>query len=156
MRGPAPTPPPVLQWAEGQRHGSGTATFADGSVYHGLWRFGQKHGRGDLQCANGFKYSGTWAYDAMDGRGDALYPDGSSYSGGFREGKRDGRGDYTFPSGQHLSGRWTVDELDKGVPGTLMIPRAFVIDADRWAFPIVLGNDISRIHQRAGFDHRGD
>lgn len=49
-----------------------------------------------------------------------------------------------------------MDAIDKSTPGTLMIPRAFEIDADAWAFPITLGNDISRIHQRAGFDHRGD
>lgn len=117
------------------------------------------------------------------GRGDVLFPDGSSYSGSFRDGKRDGRGDYTFSAGQHLSGRWIMDELDKGgvwggradrprlsgaldfslgcsfrtaAPGTLLIQRTFEIDADRWAFPIALGNDIARIHQRAGFDHRGD
>ena len=44
--------------SKGQRHGSGRATYINGSVYFGDWKEGLKHGIGTQKWTNGTYYSG--------------------------------------------------------------------------------------------------
>ena len=40
------------------RHGQGTYTFRDGSVYTGEWKAGKYHGQGECRWADGRVYRG--------------------------------------------------------------------------------------------------
>ena len=47
-------------WEDGQRHGQGTYTHANGDVHVGSWVDGQAHGQGTFTYADGRKFEGTW------------------------------------------------------------------------------------------------
>ena len=51
--------------SDGQRHGQGTLTYADGRRYRGKWKDGKRHGKGTETEA-----------------------DGDTYTGGFKDGER--------------------------------------------------------------------
>ena len=63
---PAGLPAAVL---DGLRHGQGTATYADGSVYTGQFAKGQREGKGEILMADGFKYVGEWVAGEINGVG---------------------------------------------------------------------------------------
>ena len=53
----------------GYRHGFGTFTFADDSIYCGQWQKGLRHGYGECRKMNGTVYKGQWANDLKHGYG---------------------------------------------------------------------------------------
>ena len=48
------------EYKDGNFHGRGTRTYADGGVYEGEWKDGQRHGRGTRTYANGGVYEGEY------------------------------------------------------------------------------------------------
>ena len=45
---------------DGERHGQGTVTYADGKKYEGQFSKGRKHGEGTQTWSDGRKYVGEW------------------------------------------------------------------------------------------------
>jgi len=54
-------------WSGGQRNGTGTFFYADGSRYHGEWESNTKHGRGVYTFCDGRVYHGEFLHDRMVG-----------------------------------------------------------------------------------------
>lgn len=46
----------------------GRLTFADGSIYDGMWRNGKRFGVGTFYYSNGDVFHGTWRDDLMHGK----------------------------------------------------------------------------------------
>merc|ERR1712048_1477644 len=61
----------------GHRHGGGTYTYADGSVYTGEWSVGSYHGVGHCVWSDGRTYHGDWKQGKADGYGIEKRSDGS-------------------------------------------------------------------------------
>jgi hypothetical protein len=97
----------------GFKHGIGTYTFPNGSVYEGRWRFDKMDGEGTLIYQNGTRYKGEFAEGTISGYGSLNYPDGSSYTGSFIEGTFNGEGTFTNPNGTTYTG-WWADGLAQG------------------------------------------
>ena len=49
-------------WIRGQRHGHGTAHYADGTSYVGEWQDGRQHGQGALSRGLDVLYDGSWRH----------------------------------------------------------------------------------------------
>ena len=71
---------------DGERHGQGTVTYADGKKYVGQFENGRKHGEGTQTWSNGKKYVGEWNKGKRTGSGVMTNRDGSKFDG---EWKRD-------------------------------------------------------------------
>ena len=48
------------EWLEGEIHGMGTATYANGDIYKGSFTNGRRQGEGTMRYATGGVASGTW------------------------------------------------------------------------------------------------
>ena len=70
---------------------TGTATYADGTVYKGSFVAGQREGQGEITMPDGFRYVGQWKAGEIDGKGIATYPNGDVYEGTFRRRQAPGR-----------------------------------------------------------------
>jgi hypothetical protein len=98
--------------ANGQPHGQGVLTAADGNhgqSESGRWKDGKPQ-PSEINYPNGAKYVGQIKYIAghavPNGEGTESYPSGGKFSGKFVDGKRHGYGTYTFKSGSTYSGEW--------------------------------------------------
>lgn len=94
------------QWQNGQYHGEGVYTCADGRRYEGTWRHGKRHGHGrqvlmgDLEKGNearmfrggldalyrAYIYEGEWHHNRREGKGMLFMENGDKYSGVFVNG----------------------------------------------------------------------
>eukprot|EP01043_Picozoa_sp_COSAG02_P014011 COSAG02_NODE_570_length_20203_cov_8.049990_1_plen_822_part_00 len=90
----------------GQRHGSGTATFANGDKYTGGYVDGLRCGEGVYDSAAGDKYTGGYAENLRHGAGVMAYADGSTYEGAWCRGYRHGEGIYDYANGDYYEGAW--------------------------------------------------
>lgn len=79
------------QFENGQPHGHGICTYADGSVYEGEWVHGLRHGHGTLTLADR-EYVGGFELGQPEGEGTWNYEDGSKYMGELAAGMREGKG----------------------------------------------------------------
>lgn len=71
-----------------QKHGLGTATYTDSSVYEGFFYKGRRNGHGVyMDALTQEKYEGKWVGDARNGRGRCSLPSGQSFEGKEEEGK---------------------------------------------------------------------
>jgi len=70
----------------GQPHGKGIWTFADGDVYEGSWENGDMSGHGVMTYANGNIYDGLWQEGLPHGFGRWSYPDSASLEGEWSRG----------------------------------------------------------------------
>ena len=80
-------------------------------IYEGDYLDGQRHGIGTITLADGFKYTGDWEYGEITGVGIATYANGDIYQGSFVKGKRQGRGTIKFASGESSSVKWDAGAL---------------------------------------------
>jgi hypothetical protein len=48
------------EWRDGERHGTGTELYADGSQYTGAWNTGKQNGNGVFTHFAGDKYAGQF------------------------------------------------------------------------------------------------
>ena len=92
----------------GQRHGTGTATFANGDKYTGGYADGLRSGEGGYASASGDKYTGSYAENLRHGAGVMVYGDGSTYEGAWSRSYRHGEGIYDYPNGDHYDGAWAA------------------------------------------------
>ena len=91
----------------GERHGSGTAAFANGDTYAGGYALGQRCGAGVYTSAAG-AYTGSYSENLRDGSGVMDYADGGRYEGSWSKGYRHGGGIYDFPNGDYYDGSWAA------------------------------------------------
>mmetsp|Transcript_33800 Transcript_33800/g.84821 ORF Transcript_33800/g.84821 Transcript_33800/m.84821 type:complete len:607 (-) Transcript_33800:429-2249(-) len=125
---------------DGKKHGHGTMTFCDGSVYEGEWADGRREGFGVLELANGETvYEGLWKDDqpykgmlsspvgkfvgevvvketkrgiqiAKEGQGEMWYTTGDMYTGCWCGDQRAGFGIQRMASGEFYHGTWQKDQ----------------------------------------------
>ncbi|KAI5080408.1 hypothetical protein GOP47_0003591 [Adiantum capillus-veneris] len=91
---------------DGNLHGVGTYTGADGTVYDGNWILNKKHGFGEKKYVTGDVYEGSWKWDMPEGQGHYLWNDGSEYCGEWRKGLMSGIGVLTWAGGDSYDGQW--------------------------------------------------
>ena len=53
-------------------------------IYEGDYLDGQRHGIGTITLADGFKYTGDWEYGEITGVGIATYANGDIYQSSFK------------------------------------------------------------------------
>ena len=70
-------------WRNGKMHGTGTMTYADGSIFKGNWINGRLHGKGNMAFA-GKNRNGTSFRDTIKG----FWYNDSVYHNGFTKGKQ--------------------------------------------------------------------
>lgn len=96
----------ILQWSvdgvstdryegecrDGNKHGKGTYTWANGNRYEGDWRDGKQSGKGVFTSSSGDHYEGDWRDGKQNGKGIFKWSDGDYYEGEYRDDKRNGLG----------------------------------------------------------------
>eukprot|EP01034_Spumella_vulgaris_P022321 gene22321-28439_t len=91
---------------DGEEHGQGTRTAANGTVYVGEWRNGFMEGYGTMVDAeDGTRYTGEGLMTSVDG---------SEYAGGWFLGEKCGRGTMKYADGSKFVGKWTCDKRREG------------------------------------------
>jgi len=75
---------------DGNYHGRGTFTWADGSKYVGEWRNNLRNGEGVFTYLDGTTHAGQWKDNQKHGEVIITYPNGDAYIGVFVEGYRPG------------------------------------------------------------------
>ncbi len=86
----AKTPQYKGEMKDGNKHGTGTLTYPDGSEYIGEFKDDYKDGYGTYTFPNGNVYQGGFEEDLPNGKGELKYADGSIYTGNYLNGKKDG------------------------------------------------------------------
>jgi len=94
----------VGKWRDGNRHGQGTYTWANGNKYVGKWRDDKINGQGTFTYANGDKYVGGWKDYEQHGQGTYTWANGSKYVGEHKDGEEHGQGTYTWANGNKYVG----------------------------------------------------
>ena len=107
------------EWKDGEFHGQGTFTYADGTKYVGEWKDGKFYGQGTWTLPSGRKMVGEWKNGKLDGLGTHNDPNGFSYVGEWKDGGHHGQGTMTF-KGRKYVGEWK-DGLRHG-HGTMGYP----------------------------------
>ena len=70
------------QFKAGKREGLGTMTWADHSVFVGVWKNDMRH-KGEIKFSNGNCYRGEFQNDQLHGNGKLLMSSGVIYDGVF-------------------------------------------------------------------------
>lgn len=122
------------------RDGVATATFPDGSTYHGPYVNGKRNGRGVYTFARGGKYDGDYVDGERHGEGEMTYPDGGRYRGQFEHNARSGRGVYYYPNGDRFAGQWERDE--KNGDGAYVDGRSHTTLRGTWRDGVVTGGKL--------------
>lgn len=78
--------------------------------YEGQFANGQRHGRGICTLADGSSHEGDYFCDKMHGRGIWRQAQGKSYEGDYIDGQRCGQGVYTWANGNQYKGRFISDD----------------------------------------------
>ncbi len=84
--------------------------------YQGSFENGNKHGEGMYTWANGNTYEGDYKDDRRNGRGVFTFANGDKYEGDFRDDKRHGVGAYNWANGSRYVGEYRDDEAQR--PGS--------------------------------------
>jgi len=97
------------QFQNGQRHGNGKMTYADGNVYEGSFFMGKKQGaEGSMYfAASGDRYIGPWKNDQPNGQGVYYFASKERYEGSFMNGVFEGEGTMYYPDGAYYAGEWS-------------------------------------------------
>ena len=96
-------------WEGDTRHGIGTQTFADGSVYQGSFLSDQRTGEGRLYVGGALKYEGGFKEGLFHGHGVLHFADGTVFRGRFADGQRHGAGSEVSSGGGTYEGDWEKD-----------------------------------------------
>ena len=104
-------------WEEGYMNSNGKFTYANGDVYEGYWEEGYMHGKSRMAFANGNIYEGDWEKDKMHGKGRMAFADGNDYEGDYNEDYMHGKGKMIHADGEVYEGDWEYGELIGGYRG---------------------------------------
>ena len=99
----------VGEFQDGNKHGQGTFTWANGNKYVGGWQDDKRHGQGTWKAVEGDKYLGGWQDGQMHGQATYTWANGNKYVGGFQDDKRHGQGTFTWANGDLDNGKWRND-----------------------------------------------
>ncbi len=83
------------EFKQGNSHGKGIYTWANGDKYDGQWLNDLKNGRGSYSATDGYKYDGDWLNGKEHGKGITIWSTGSKYVGEKQNGKMHGFGKMT-------------------------------------------------------------
>ena len=101
---------------DGERHGQGTVTYADGTTYVGQFENGRKHGEGTHTFFDGSKYVGEFKIGKMEGLGIKTNRDGSKFDGEWkRNNPYNGKGVYQEKYGKSIiraDGEWISGKME--------------------------------------------
>ena len=111
----------VGEYKNGEQHGQGTYTWADGSKYIGEYKDGQFHGQGTYAAADGAKYVGEWKDGEQHGQGTHTSASANAqqldpwqlvgkYVGEWKDGKKHGQGTMTTAIGDKYVGEFKDGE----------------------------------------------
>ena len=94
------------------RHGTGVYKFPNRFFcYEGEYVNGKKHGHGTFTMGDGSVYVGNFVNNEIEGHGKRTWPDGSNYVGEFSFGEMHGEGEYTNgPDGWSYIGHWSQNQ----------------------------------------------
>jgi hypothetical protein len=121
-----------------KKSGKGKFTYADGSIFDGVFENDMREGHGTFTWVNGAQYVGNYHLDKRDGYGEYEAAHGSIYKGSWRNNNRHGHGTFItmnetlegeFRDGFILKGRQTFksgDEYDGTYAGIYL--SCFLID----------------------------
>jgi len=98
------------EWLNGNLHGQGMYTYANGDKYVGEYKDGKRHGQGTYTHANGDKYVGEFKDGEQRGQGTYTYAKGDKYVGEFKDGEHHGQGTYTWADGDKYVGQFKDDK----------------------------------------------
>ncbi|KAG2375263.1 hypothetical protein C9374_009886 [Naegleria lovaniensis] len=99
------------QWMNGQMHGQGEFTFANGDMYSGEWKDGVACGKGLYSWqSTGDRYMGEFVNMKRHGAGTMLFSNGHKYDGLFYNDYRHGHGIETYSNGNRFEGYWVMDK----------------------------------------------
>ena len=86
---------------------AGRLIGSDGcEIYSGDYLHGEKSGTGTYVFPDGSVYKGQWKNDSRNGKGLMKYPDGSTYFGDWKDGKKHGHAKVTDSDGTAHEGEW--------------------------------------------------
>ena len=94
------------EFLNGDLHGQGTYTHANGDKYVGEYKDGVKHGQGTYTHADGDKYVGEFKDGKQHGQGTLTFANGKKYVGEFKDDQYNGQGTYTLAQGHGYTGQW--------------------------------------------------
>lgn len=107
------------EFREGNMHGWGIYTWANGDRYEGEYVAGKRHGQGTRTWGlksdwAGDRYEGSYRHGFFHGRGVYEWANGDRYEGVWIDGKRNGWGVFTWGpngrwAGDRYEGEWTND-----------------------------------------------
>jgi hypothetical protein len=95
---------------EGYKHGTGVATFSNGSSYNGEFVNNKRHGKGVFKYANGDEYSGDWKDNKKHGLGTYTWSSGRKYLGNWKGDLNHGVGIETDANGNFVHADWFKDD----------------------------------------------
>mmetsp|Transcript_14936 Transcript_14936/g.16524 ORF Transcript_14936/g.16524 Transcript_14936/m.16524 type:complete len:462 (+) Transcript_14936:127-1512(+) len=95
-----------------QRHGQGFLTFTNGDYFVGTFVNGQRQGTGSYYWKDGSVYEGEWYQNTMHGKGKRVFSNGNVYTGSYVHGKRCGQGICHFTSSQPSKSDSSTKEED--------------------------------------------
>ena len=104
----------VGEFKDGLRHGQGTHTWSEGSMYVGKYKDGKRNGQGTMTYSSGYRYVGEWEYGKRNGQGKHTWSEGDKYVGEFKDGMRNSQGTYTFSDGKRYVGEWKDGKRSNG------------------------------------------
>ena len=88
----------------GLAHGKGKAKGRD--TYEGEFKQGNKHGKGRYTWANGDKYEGDYLDDMRNGKGNEIYKNEGTYEGDWVRSKKTGKATWFYPNGSKYEGEF--------------------------------------------------
>ena len=100
-------------WVNDKANGKGRLYHADGDIYQGDWKDDKAHGYGVYLHTDGAKYEGNWEQDKQHGMGTETWPDGAKYQGEYAQGKKQGKGRFEWADGSTYDGEF----LDNNIHG---------------------------------------
>jgi hypothetical protein len=95
------------QFQNGNPHGLGKMTYADGAIYEGPFYYGKREGEeGVITYINDDRYIGQWSNDFSNGKGKYYFKSGERFEGDFVNGEFDGQGSMYYTDGAYYTGSW--------------------------------------------------
>ena len=87
------------EFKQGNKHGKGIYTWANGDKYDGDYLDDRRNGKGTETYQNEGKYVGDWVKSKKTGKATWFYPNGSKYEGEFVNGSFNGFGKLSLVKG---------------------------------------------------------
>ena len=93
-------------FVDGEKSGSGTIFYPDGTVYEGQVEKGELKGKGKMTWKNRYEYEGDFKFNKFIGNGILKGPSGDVYEGEFVNNLFHGNGKYIYSNGNSYEGQF--------------------------------------------------